>query len=404
MRLLENLKNRKHSIGPFSKCSDPAIIECIGLAGFDFVIIDLEHGPNSIETAQNLVRAASIHKISPIIRVSENNESMISKALDIGAQGIQVPHIDNEQGARQVVSAAKFSPLGNRGVCRYVRASGYSFQKQHEYFEESNKNALVIIQIEGKKGLENIDSIMQVEGIDIVLTLDVSGSMQIFDDLRDRRQRIQVAKDEAVRFIEKRIDDPIGVVIFARDSISRCPLTLDKNILRQVVGELELGYINPDGTSLGTGLATAVNRLRKSKAKSKIIILLTDGEPTPEKVSPESAIDLAKQFGIKVYTIGIGNEKGGYIQHPFLGVHEVGISLNTQLLKKIANETGGMFFRASNPKQLREIYNKIDALEKTEYQTDIFHKFYEAFLSFIWVVLLLLGLELFLRLFIWRGV
>jgi len=181
MRLLENLKKKKYSIGPFSKCSDPAMIECIGLAGFDFVIIDLEHGPNSLETAQNLVRAASIHKITPIIRVSENNESMISKALDIGAQGIQVPQINNEPGARQAVDAAKFSPLGNRGVCRYVRAAGYSKKNKLEYFEESNKNTLVIIQIEGKKGLENIDSILQVEGIDIVFIgpYDLSQSMGV---------------------------------------------------------------------------------------------------------------------------------------------------------------------------------------------------------------------------------
>jgi len=181
MRLLENLKKKKYSIGPFSKCSDPAIIECIGLAGFDFVIIDLEHGPNSIENAQNLVRAATIHKITPIIRVNKNNESMISKALDIGAQGIQVPQINNVQSARDVINAARFSPLGNRGICRYVRAAEYSKKNKHDYFEESNKNTLVIIQIEGKKGLENIDSILQVDGIDIVFIgpYDLSQSMGV---------------------------------------------------------------------------------------------------------------------------------------------------------------------------------------------------------------------------------
>src|SRR5690554_335007 len=123
MRLINNLKNKKLSIGPFSKCSDPAMIEIIGLAGFDFVIIDLEHGPNSFETAQNLVRAAVMHHITPIIRVNMNNESMISKALDIGAQGVQVPQINNEQSARNVINAARFSPSGNRGICRYVRAA-----------------------------------------------------------------------------------------------------------------------------------------------------------------------------------------------------------------------------------------------------------------------------------------
>lgn len=181
MRLLENFRNKKLSIGPFSKSCDPAIIECIGLAGFDFVIIDLEHGPNSIETAQNLVRAAILHQITPIIRVNKNNESMISKALDIGALGVQVPQINNEQSARNVINAARFSPEGNRGICRYVRAAEYSKKNKNDYFEESNKNTLIIIQIEGKKGLENIDSILQVEGIDIVFIgpYDLSQSMGV---------------------------------------------------------------------------------------------------------------------------------------------------------------------------------------------------------------------------------
>jgi Ca-activated chloride channel homolog len=245
---------------------------------------------------------------------------------------------------------------------------------------------------------------VNVEGVDIVLTIDVSGSMQVFDDVKDRRNRIQVAKEEAIRFIEKRTDDPIGVVIFAKDALSRCPLTLDKNILKEVIGELELGYINPEGTSLGTGLSTAVNRLRKSKAKSKIIILLTDGEPTPEKIEPNLAIDMAKQYGIKIYTIGIGNEQGGFIQHPFFGLRRVDFKIDVALLKKIAQETGGMFFRANNPAQMRQIYNTIDSLEKTEYQTDIFHHYYEAFLTFVWILLLLFFLELFFRLYFWRGI
>jgi Ca-activated chloride channel family protein len=246
---------------------------------------------------------------------------------------------------------------------------------------------------------------VNIEGIDIVLAIDVSDSMNVFDDLRDRRSRIEVAKQEAIRFIEKRIDDPIGIVIFGREVISRCPLTLDKNILKELVGELEIGIVNPQGTWLGTGLATAVNRLRTSKAKSKIIVLLTDGEPTPpEKIEPEVAINLAKQFGIKVYTIGIGNENGGYFAHPFFGVQQVPYSLNVSLLKKIAQETGGMFLKANNPQEMRIAYDTINKLEKTEYQTTLFHRYYEAFLTFIWIILGLLALELMLRLFIWRGV
>jgi len=247
---------------------------------------------------------------------------------------------------------------------------------------------------------------INIEGIDIILAIDVSESMNIFDDLKDHRPRIEVAKAEAIRFIEKRVDDPMGLVIFGKEAISRCPLTLDKSILKELVGNLNIGIINPNETWLGTGLATAINRLRNSKAKSKVIILLTDGEPTPgEKIDPETAIDLAKKFSIKVYTIGIGNEHGGYFHHPMLGIMKIpGSSLNITLLEKIAHETHGKFFRASNLKDLRIIYDTIDKLEKTEYQTTLFHRYYEAFLTFVWIILALLGLELLLRLFVWRGV
>ena len=170
-----------------------------------------------------------------------------------------------------------------------------------------------------------------------------------------------------------------------------------------MVSGLELGYINPDGTSLGTGLATAVNRLRRSKAKSKIIILLTDGQPTSEKIEPDTAIELAKQYDIKVYTIGIGSEEGGFLLHQFMGIQRVGVSIDTELLKNIASRTGGKFFRANNPAQMRQIYNTIDKLEKTKYQTDIFHKYHEAFLGFIWIVLLILGLEFLLRLTVYKS-
>jgi Ca-activated chloride channel homolog len=244
---------------------------------------------------------------------------------------------------------------------------------------------------------------VNVEGVDIVLTIDVSGSMDSLYAENGNRSRIQVAKEEAIRFIEKRPDDPIGVVIFAKDALSRCPLTLDKNILKDVIAELGTNYIDPRGTSLGTGLATAVNRLRKSHAKSKIVILLTDGEPTPEKIDPNMAIDLAKQYGIKVYTIGIGAE-GVNTRNPFLQIMASNFKVDFTLLKKIAEQTGGRFFRTNNPAEMRQIYNTIDSLEKTEYQTDIFHRYYEAFLTFVWGLILLFALELFLRIYFWRGI
>jgi 4-hydroxy-2-oxoheptanedioate aldolase len=181
MRLIKNFKNGICSVGTFSKCADPAMIECIGLAGFDFVVIDLEHGPNSFETAQNLVRAAVIHNLTPVIRVGENNESMISKALDIGAQGVQVPQVNTRQDALRVVEAAKFSPEGNRGVCRFVRAAGYSSKNKNEYFKESNKQNLVIVHIEGRTGIENFEDIIGVAGIDIIFLgpYDLSQSLGV---------------------------------------------------------------------------------------------------------------------------------------------------------------------------------------------------------------------------------
>jgi Ca-activated chloride channel family protein len=246
---------------------------------------------------------------------------------------------------------------------------------------------------------------LNIEGIDIVLAIDVSDSMQLIDDLSERKPRIETAKHEAIRFIEKRTNDPIGIVMFGREALSRCPLTLDKSILKEIVSQIEIGEIDPRGTWLGTGLATAVNRLRNSKSKNKVIILLTDGEPTPpEKIEPEAAIDLAKQFKIKVYTIGIGSEKGGYFHHPMFGLQQTPYTLNTKLLQEIAHKTGGQFFRAANAKEMRDIYDKIDALEKTKMETELFHNYYEAFLAFIWIVLALLGLEFLLRFFVWRGV
>lgn len=248
------------------------------------------------------------------------------------------------------------------------------------------------------------NSKVNVEGVDIILAIDISGSMRAFDDLSDKRTRIEVAKSEAIRFIDKRENDPIGIVVFAADAITLCPLTLDKKMLKEIVNQLEIGYLEPDGTFLGTGLAMSVNRLKNSKAKSKIIILLTDGVPNQDKISPEVAVNLAKEFGVKVYTIGVGNEKGGFAVHPFMGLQQIQDSLDIKLLEKIAKETGGHFFRADNPKQLREIYDKINSLEKTEYQTNIFYKYYEAFKDFIWFILLILFLELFLKLFIWRSI
>lgn len=248
-------------------------------------------------------------------------------------------------------------------------------------------------------------STVSVNGIDIVIALDVSGSMACVESLNDTQRRIDVAKKEAIRFVDMRSSDPIGLVLFGAEAISRCPLTLDKQILKDMIGRIELGIVNPDGTVLGTGLSVALNRLKQSKAKSRIVVLLTDGCPTKEldMIDPVHAIDLAKQLGIKVYTVGIGSEQGGFVRHPLYGIRQTQYSINVELLERIAKETGGQFFRAQNARDMRAIYDKIDQLEKTEIETNLFHNYYEAFLHFIWLVFVLIALEYGLRLFLWRG-
>jgi Ca-activated chloride channel family protein len=242
---------------------------------------------------------------------------------------------------------------------------------------------------------------VHVEGIDIVLDLDVSESMLIIDDVNDKRTRLEVAKAEAVRFIERRENDAIGVVVFGNEAVSRCPLTMDKNMLRSMVKELEIGIIDPSRTKLATAIIMAANRLKKSQAKSKIIILLTDGEPSPEDTNPEIALEVAKRMGIKIYTVGIGGDKEGYIRHPLYGMIPVTSHLNKELLQKIASETGGQFFEAKKSGDMRQIYDTIDSLERTTIETNAYQNVYDYFMPLLWAVVILLMLEVILSSLVW---
>ena len=253
-----------------------------------------------------------------------------------------------------------------------------------------------------KPQLVDKSSKVSVEGIDIVLALDVSGSMQMQDD-QDQRSRVDVAKDEAVRFIQKRDNDAIGLVIFGKDAVSRCPLTLDKKIIKNIVHDLQIGVVDPDGTVLSKALLTAINRLKNSAAKSKIIILLTDGEPSPEDIQPKLAIDAAKQLGVRVYTVGIGSDKDVGIMHPIYGLIAAP-KLNDKLLKLVADQTGGKFFMARNAKDMRAIYDTIDALEKTKIETPIFSNYTDIFVPFLLFGIGLCVVELLLTTLVWFGI
>lgn len=256
----------------------------------------------------------------------------------------------------------------------------------------------------GKPQYVDSKSKINVEGIDIVLALDMSGSMCCMDDLHDQRSRLQVAKQEALNFIEQRGNDAIGIVLFGRYALVRCPLTLDKMVLKDIVSNLELGQPSEDmkkDTMLSQGLITAVRRLQHSKAKSKVVLLLTDGAPSPADMNPKDAIQVAKDLGVKVYTIGIGSEHGGFVQDPIFGLQQSSSPLNKELLEKIAKETGGQFFQAQMPKDLKRIYQIIDGLEKQSYQTELYAKYHDYFMPFLWIVFALILCELFMATWVW---
>jgi len=241
-----------------------------------------------------------------------------------------------------------------------------------------------------------------VSGIDIVLVLDVSGSMQFRDYDDDERSRFDVAKAEAIRFIEKRDSDALGLVLFGKDTVSRCPITFDKQMLKDVVDELKLGVIDSEGTMLITGIVTAANRLKHSQSASKVMIVLTDGEPSEGDMDPSVGIDVAKKLGIKVYTVGIGSEQEQVFMHPLYGV-VAKPKVNKELLTKIASQTGGHYFLARSAADMRRIYDKIDSLEKTEHEVPLFSLYYDMLVPFVAVIMGLFFSELLLSTYIWFG-
>jgi Ca-activated chloride channel homolog len=230
--------------------------------------------------------------------------------------------------------------------------------------------------------------------IDIMISLDVSGSMATLDFHPDNR--LVAAKQEAKRFIEGRRDDRIGLVIFAGQSVTQCPLTVDHQAVLTLLDQIQLGTMQ-DGTAIGLGLASAVNRLRGSEAKSKVIILLTDGVNNTGEIDPVTAAGLAKQLGIKVYTIGVGKEGVAFlpVQDPAFGQRLLKeTQIDEKALDRIARETGGLYFRAQDERGLRNIFQQIDRLEKTEVKVERYTHYEEHFFWFLWPALFVLLFEL----------
>ena len=242
-------------------------------------------------------------------------------------------------------------------------------------------------------------------GIDIVMAIDVSGSM-LAKDLKPNR--MEALKRVAANFVDERPNDRIGLVVYASEAYTKTPVTSDKAVIQDAINSIKYDRVLQDGTGIGMGLATAVNRLKDSKAKSKVIILLTDGVNNAGFIEPETASDIAKQYGIKVYTIAIGTN--GMAEFPYAIAPNgqflfqmMQVEIDEQLLRSIAQKTDGNYFRATSNSKLAEIYESINKLETTEIEELKFYDYDEKYRPFVWLALGLVLVELGLRNTVYRS-
>lgn len=240
------------------------------------------------------------------------------------------------------------------------------------------------------------------EGVDIMMVLDTSTSMRAEDF---RPNRFEAAKAVGAEFIESRTSDRVGLIVFAAKAYTQAPLTLDYSFLQEMLAEVEVGVIE-DGTAIGTALAMAVNRLKDSEAKSKVVILLTDGQNNRGELSPETAAEIARTLGIRVYAIGVGQhgEAPFVVDHPFAGRQRrmIPVEIDEEMLRAVADMTGGQYFRATNNRALREIYLEIGELEKTKIEERMYTDYDERYTFFLFPGLGLLFLEILLSTTIFR--
>jgi len=242
----------------------------------------------------------------------------------------------------------------------------------------------------------NDEQLVHGEGIDIMLCLDISGSMLAQDFTPNR---MEAAKNVAAEFIDRRPTDRMGLVIFSGESFTMCPLTTDRTVLKTQLFNVQSGLL-ADGTAIGSGLATSVDRLRTSPSKTKVIILLTDGENNGGIIDPNTAKEIAKSIGVRVYTIGMGSE--GYAQVPVqtpggVVLQREKVNIDEKLLTQIAQETGGRYYRTKDNESLKNIYMEIDQLEKSRIEVTAFRRYTEQFFPFALAAIVLLFLETLLR-------
>lgn len=265
----------------------------------------------------------------------------------------------------------------------------------------------IIIALARPRSVDVTSKSKTTKGIDIVMAIDVSSSM-LANDLKPNR--LEALKKVASTFVQDRINDRIGLVVYAGESYTRTPVTSDKTIILQSLKTIEYDdSIIADGTGIGVGLATAINRIKDSKAKSRIIILLTDGVNNSGTIDPRTASEIAKEYGIKVYTIGIGTN--GQAMFPVakdangkLVFRMMPVEIDEKLMKEIAKATDAKYFRATSNKKLQAIYNEINKLETTEIQEKKFYNYDEKYKPFVLIAFVLLGIEVLLRNSVFRGI
>jgi Ca-activated chloride channel family protein len=249
----------------------------------------------------------------------------------------------------------------------------------------------------------NTEKIISTEGIDIVLALDISTSMLAVDF---KPNRLEAAKTVAKEFVANRKNDRIGLVVFAGETFLQCPLTIDYNVLNSFIDQVTVAEREFDGTAIGMAIANAVNRLRDSDAKSRVIILLSDGRNNAGELDPVTAAELAKTFGIKVYTIGAGKRgQADYPMQTFGGrtvYQKVDVQIDEKVLTEVANATGGKYFRATNKEKLLAVYNEISEMEKTEIKVKDYYNYYEMYFWFLLPGFFMIVMAIILEKSIWR--
>ena len=308
--------------------------------------------------------------------------------------GYYIYKLRKSQASLRVSSSEPFKVAGGTSLLVYMRHLPFVLR--------TLAVALLIVILARPQSTDNWSS-SSTEGIDIMLAMDISGSM-LAQDLKPNR--LEAAKDVAASFINGRPNDNIGLVVFSAESFTQCPLTTDHTVLLNLFKDIQSGMIQ-DGTAIGLGLANAVSRVKDSKAKSKVIILLTDGSNNAGEIAPVTAAEIAKTFGIRVYTIGVGTK--GEAPYPFqtaFGVQyqNIPVDIDEPTLKQIAATTGGQYFRATDNASLKEIYSEIDQMEKTKISVQEFSKKQEEYMVWaLWAFCLLL-IELLLRNTILRNI